>query len=38
MINSTSKAPQDGPLKSSLDGQMQIEPVMVSTKSMKASK
>lgn len=36
MKNSTSATPTDGPLKSSLEGQMQIEPKMVSTKSMKA--
>ena len=38
MLNKTDKAPQDGPLKESLEGQMQIEPVMTSTSSMKASK
>ena len=37
MINSTSKTPTEGPLKEALEGQMQIEPVMTSTKSMKAS-
>lgn len=36
-INGTSKTPTDGPLKSSLEGQMQIEPEMTSTSSMKAS-
>lgn len=36
MINSTGKTPTEGPLKSSLEGQMQIEPKMTSTKSMKA--
>lgn len=36
MINSTVKTPTEGPLKSSLEGQMQIEPKMTSTKSMKA--
>jgi len=35
MKNSTSATPTDGPLKSSLEGQMQIEPNMSSTKSMK---
>ena len=36
MKNSTSATPTDGPLKSSLEGQMQIEPKFTSTKSMKA--
>lgn len=36
MLNSTSKSPTEGPLKSSLEGQMQIEPIMTNTKSMKA--
>jgi len=35
MKNSTSATPTDGPLKSSIEGQMQIEPKMTSTKSMK---
>lgn len=37
MKNSTNVTPTDGPLKSSLEGQMQIEPKQTSTKSMKAS-
>jgi hypothetical protein len=36
MKNGTSATPTEGPLKSSLEGQMQIEPKMTSTKSMKA--
>jgi hypothetical protein len=36
MKNSTSPTPKDGPLSSSLEGQMQIEPKMTSAKSMKA--
>lgn len=35
-INASDKTPTDGPLKESLEGQMQIEPVMTSTASMKA--
>lgn len=37
MKNETKATPTDGPLKSSLEGQMQIEPKMTNTKSMKAS-
>ena len=37
-INGTDKCPTDGPLKESLDGQMQIEPVFTSTSSMRAKK
>jgi hypothetical protein len=38
MINKTDKTDTSGPLKSSLEGQMQIEPIMTNTKSMKAGK
>jgi hypothetical protein len=37
MKNSTNQTPTDGPLKEALEGQMQIEPKMTNTKSMKAS-
>ena len=37
MKNSTTKTPTDGPLKEALEGQMQIEPKMTATKSMRAS-
>jgi hypothetical protein len=37
MKNATSQTPTDGPLKDSLTGQMQIEPKMTKTSSMKAS-
>ena len=37
MKNSTNATPTAGPLASSLQGQMQIEPKMTNTKSMKAS-
>jgi hypothetical protein len=36
MKNSTTATPTDGPLKDSLSGQMQIEPKMSKTSSMKA--
>lgn len=37
-VNGSSKAPSDGPLSSSLEGQTYIEPVFTSTSSMKGKK